>query len=566
MALVFGIDTGSWRVRVASKEGSFGRFTLRDVQEMATPAPVAGPAGGEAAPPWAEAVAAFRGNEPGWDGSERTAAWPLDEGVVRLVRLPFTDRASIARALPAEVEAQVPYDLDDMHLVTHVVDAKDNASRTLAFIAPTDGLKARIAAFAAVGSEPKQVVFDAQAIAAWASGDGAASRGVVAVVDVGHERTLIALCQNGALVGARAIAHAGAMFTAAIARATGQSEADAEALKHTLSVPAPTTVDWDDRTDGGTQPGVLDPARDIAPETALGDAVDVWAAELRAELIALEDESQLGVDDVLLVGGSARLAGLSERLAARIGVATRPASLPGGYGPECALVLGLTRIGAGEAKATDLRIGGLGYHGHADTLWNFFAASTLGAVVAAIAATALLVVQYTDGQSRLHELDDKIKSTVTTTFPDITADKLTSPSIAVALMQEKVAATTARVDALGSTISGVPPTLDMLKTLSEHMPATASARIDVKELTIAAAAVTMKAETDSYESAATIEASIQSEPRFKGAKKADEKKVGDALSFSLTIPLNQPEAATDGTGGGDGAAPDAGVAKPGGAG
>ena len=83
----------------------------------------------------------------------------------------------------------------------------------------------------------------------------------------------------------------------------------------------------------------------------------------------------------------------------------------------------------------------------------------------------------------------------------------------------------------------------LLKAIAEHVPAPSAARIDVKELNIAAGAVTMKAETDTYESAAQIEATLQQEPRFKAAKKADEKKIGDALSFTITIPLTVPDAA-----------------------
>ena len=528
MALVFGIDTGSWRVRVASKEGSFGRFTLRDVQDMPAPEPQPGSSAG-----FAEAVAAFRANEPGWDGAERAAAYPLDQGVVRLVRLPFSDKAAIARALPAEVESQVPYDLDDMQLATHIIEAKDNQSRTLAFIAPRDGLKARIEDFRLVGSEPKQLIFDAQALSVYAEG-----RGVTAVVDVGHSRTLVALCQGGHLIGARALAVAGATFTESIASATGMNIADAEALKHTLAVPDPGTVEWDDRTDAGVQR-----SGGQAPEVALGDAVDQWAAELRVELIALEDESELGVDEIVLVGGSARMPGLAARAGARVGVPTRPAVMPGGYGPECALVLGLARVAAGETKATDLRLGDFAYHGHADMLWTFFAASSVGSLDALIAAVALLTLQYTDSQGRLTELDGKIRDVVTSTFPDVAADKLTTPSMAMGIMQEKVAATAARVDALGSTVSGVPPTLDLLRQISEHVPGPSNARIDVRELNIGEGAVTMKAETDSYEMAAQIEESLKQEPRFKDAKKADEKKVGEALSFSLTIPLNAEEAA-----------------------
>lgn len=538
MALVFGIDTGSWRVRVASKEGSFGRFTLRDVQDMPAPEPQPGSSAG-----FAEAVAAFRANEPGWDSAERAAAYPLDQGVVRLVRLPFSDKAAIARALPAEVESQVPYDLDDMQVATHIIEAKDNQSRTLAFIAPREGLKARIEDFRVVGSEPKQLIFDAQALVVYAEGGG-----VTAVVDVGHTRTLVALCQSGHLIGARALAVAGAAFTESVATATGLSVGDAEALKHTLTVPDPGTVEWDDRTDAGA-PRV---AGQAPPEVALGDSVDQWAAELRAELIALEDESELGVDEIVLVGGSARMPGLAARAGARVGVPTRPAVMPGGYGPECALVLGLARVAAGETKATDLRIGAFAYHGHADMLWNFFAASSLGSAVALIAAVALLTVQYTDSQGRLAELDGKIRDVVTTTFPDVSADKLTTPSMAMGIMQEKVAATAARVEALGSTVSGVPPTLDLLRQISEHMPGPSNARIDVRELNIGEGAITLKAETDSYEMAAQIEESLKQEPRFKDAKKADEKKVGEALSFSLTIPLNVEEAAPPEAQGGEG--------------
>jgi len=69
------------------------------------------------------------------------------------------------------------------------------------------------------------------------------------------------------------------------------------------------------------------------------------------------------------------------------------------------------------------------------------------------------------------------------------------------------------------------------------MPAPGAARIDVRELTISESAVSLKAETDSYESAAKIEEALKRDDQFGEARKADEKKAGEALSFSLTIPL-----------------------------
>ena len=34
MAMVYGIDTGTWRVRVAAMEGSFRRFEIRDAAQV----------------------------------------------------------------------------------------------------------------------------------------------------------------------------------------------------------------------------------------------------------------------------------------------------------------------------------------------------------------------------------------------------------------------------------------------------------------------------------------------------------------------------------------------------
>jgi hypothetical protein len=158
-----------------------------------------------------------------------------------------------------------------------------------------------------------------------------------------------------------------------------------------------------------------------------------------------------------------------------------------------------------------------------------------------IAAVTLFTVQYVDARQRLDELDEKIAGVVTATFPDVSADRVTEPSMALAIMQEKTAATAARVEALGATVAGVPPTLDMLKAISERVPAHKEARVDVRELSIGEDAVTFKAETDSYESAAKIEESLRRDPRFENARKADEKKVGEALTFTMNIPLGAAE-------------------------
>ena len=113
--------------------------------------------------------------------------------------------------------------------------------------------------------------------------------------------------------------------------------------------------------------------------------------------------------------------------------------------------------------------------------------------------------------------------------------------MAVAVMLERALATTERLDALSATMLGEPPTLVLLKDLSTAMPRPEEARIDVKELTISENAMSIKAETDGYDSAARIEASLQRSERFKAAAKGEEKKMGDRLVFTVTVPLDDGE-------------------------
>ncbi|MFN7145754.1 MAG: pilus assembly protein PilM, partial [Myxococcota bacterium] len=480
----------------------------------------------------ADAIAALRDQEKAWEAAEKAAAFPLDGGVVRLVRLPFADKNAIARALPAEVEGHVPYDLEDMVLGTRLIDTQGNTSRTAVFIAPKDELRARIDALAEAKAEPKTLCIDADALAAYSS------RGVQVIMDVGHRRTIVVLCQNGQLLGARFVASGGADITAALAEALGVPFDRAEEVKHGMSVPpdaAEASAEWEgeDRTDAGarTAPSVAD--------DAVSRAVDAWCAEVRAELITLEDELEVGIDDLLLCGGGARLEGLGARLAARTGVPARPVLVPGGHGVEYALAVALARVAAGELKVADLRAGELAYHGHAETLWNVMGATALGGVLAAVAAATLFGVQLYDANQRLDELDARIVEVVTGSFPDIDPERLTEPSMALALMQERAGETTRKMEALGATVTGVPPTLDMLKSISDRVPKHTEARIDVRELTISENAVSFRAETDSYESAAKIEEGLRREKRFEGARKGEEKKVGEALSFTMTIPLGE---------------------------
>lgn len=524
MAQVQGIDLGAWRVRVATMDGSFRRRILRDVVEM------------DASVGTGKAIEAIAAGEPGWSTAERAAAFPLEQGAVRTVRMPFTDRATIARALPAEIESNVPYELDEMVLASRVILQDKAGSLTRAVIAPKVELRDRLALLVAAGSEPKQVVLDAEALASYSD------RGVQAVIDFGHERILMALCRGGELLAGRLIPMGGAALTQAIAEALNIPVAEAEAIKHEAAVPADRDDGWrgSEPTDGqGTRVGAQ---RVLA---ALIPVLDDQIAELRARLVAFEDEFEVGIDEVLLAGGGSQLTGVADRIATFVGVPCRSVLVPGGHPPACALAVALARVAAGEVPATDLRIGEFTFRGHAEILWNVVSYGGLATAGALLVGTLVLGVRVMQAWDEMSALDTRIVDSVNRSVPGVDPSRLSDSGMALAIVQERADAMEERVNTLGSIVGGEPPTLGMLKRLSDSLPANQVARVDVRELTLTAEALSFKAETDSYESVAKIEETLKATTTFAQAVKGEEKKSGEMLVFNMSIPLGEPEAKAD---------------------
>lgn len=530
MAVVFGIDTGSWRLRVAAMEGTFGRFVLRDVQQIEVQADPDGRVAHD------RALLAMEASDPRWAAADMVAGFPLDGAAVRLVRLPFTDRRAIDRALLAEVEAQVPYDLEEMVVVPRLIDTREGQSRTLVLIAAREAVGAWLDLLRSAKSEPERLPVDATALAAYAD------RNVQVVVDVGHRRTLLALCQNGQLLAARMVPAGGQAITEAIARAGGLETAAAEGLKHQMRLPArageAAAAEWaEERTETQARTPAGDVAIDERLRHAAREAADDWAMDVRAELIALEDELGVGIDELLFCGGGSALQGLPEVLMGATGLPGRPVVVPGGYPPECALAVALARVASGELKVPDLRVGEFAHHGEAETLWNVTAAAVGGTAFALLLGLGLFGWKYWETGKRLEAVQAEVVSLVSATFPDVDPAAIPTANDALQVTNQRVAEVAARVEALGATVAGVPPTLEMLRLLSEKVPAHGEARIDVRELTITEQALTVRAETDSYESAAKIEEALKREPTFAQARKSDEKKLGEILTFNLNIPL-----------------------------
>ena len=526
MATILGLDTGSWRTRLARMDGSFRRFVPGEQREVPTLWD-----GGH--PMISPSLVVLAEGDKSWAQADRVASFPIENGNIRLVKLPFADKKMIESTLPSEVESSVPYDLEEMVLVSRLLDAGEGRSRSLAMLARKQAVQARIDELARAHSEPRMLAFDAEVLACWST------QGTQVIVDIGHRRTVIALCQSGQFLAGRVISSGSAAWTESLTGALTGAELsweEAEQLKHQSVLPSLAEVEeGSGDTEETTVPAPVQLAKIDPRLRLLAEAVATWARDLRTTLIALEDLYETGVDGIVLGGGGSQLGGLSEHIEILLGVPVSAAQVTGG--PGFMLAVAVARAGAGEVRATDLRVGELAHHGEAELMWRVATIGAGGVALLTLMGVMWFGLQFRSAWARSAELDDQMRSTVQSVFPDIPGSALQTSSSALAMMQQRTAETARRVEVLGAVA-------ETLKQITQVLPP--DVRIDVKEFNAEPDAIMMKAETDSYDTAARIEQLIKSIPAFSQARKAEEKKVGETLQFTIMIPLGAVEAAADG--------------------
>jgi Tfp pilus assembly PilM family ATPase len=553
MAKIYGIDLGHHTVRLSEFEGSFGRLTYLDCAEMRVAQDKEAPA---------DLTTRLAALDQLFELIERHASdihvvgFPCEQASVRRIHLPFEDKEKVKQALPFEVENQVPFDLDDMLLASRTRVAASGGSSVLCGMAPQDSVSSMLDALTERGVDPKSLIIDADLLGQYAIA------GVQVVLDLGHTRTLVALCVDGRVVDVRSILVGGRDLTMAMATGFDLSFEEAERLKHSVGLDnsdevATAEVEWNDIE-------LTEPQADIpgwSDETTAGQITETdmpvpramvistiqktlmpLLTKLRATLIAMEDRHELDIDEVLLAGGGARLRGLPALFNGALGVGVRSVHVEDGVAPTYALAHAAAVLGAGNSSsALDLRVDDFAFRGNLAAIGNIIRYSILGAAALMLAGVGVFAYKTVALNAEIESLESEMADAVVSAFPDVNRDKVEDPAMAQAIMAEKSAETAARQESLAAIIPDSPPILTLWEAIAQNVPAAKEARIDVRELQISEGTIKLKAETDGFEDASKIEASLQLYPRFKEARKSDEKKVKESVRFTVTIPLESDE-------------------------
>lgn len=599
MPRLIAIDLGAHTVKVSTYRVQGRKVQFEERLQMRVPQ--------DGVPPALDtrlaALDALLGDHPELvpSGSDKVAlAMPGEHATLHRVELPFHDKAQIEKTLPFVVEGQVPFDLEDMVLGWRRLGRGPKTTEVLALLVDHDELKRWIDATAARRLDPAEVYVDVELLGHYGvragepgpaeEGDEAeempavttGQREAIAVVDVGHLRTLVTVVADGTVVHARAIDVGGHTFTRSIQSALNCSWAQAEAWKHGEPLPpdpevpskgeAPTDPGEEvDATEAPEVPSIQPEPRfepepvptrqepvfeahagggyaQLPPEAraAVDAAMGLLLAEVRSTLIEAEDRLALGIEEIRLTGGGARLKELAGFLVDDLGVPVAPCADPDGevvpVGFHVSHALAMQAVDQARTSAIDLRIGDLEFRGGTDLLRAALLYGTLGLGVFAVAALVMFAVQFRSLAVEQRDTEARIHDLIAETFPEVPRGSISSIEGAAALARQMRDDAAHRAQILARGGAGIPPTIDLLATLTQAFPPHPGTKVEVERLTITPAQISFDAETDGYASSAQVEAQLQSHPRFQSATKGQETRLGNGrVKFPITIPLGDAE-------------------------
>jgi general secretion pathway protein L len=322
---MLGLDLGARAVKAVLLESSYRGFSV--LGQAIVPLEPAG----EGEPLQARQAAALQRllAEQGWKPDGCVATVPGATLASHVITLPFTDPRRIAQTLAFEVEAQIPWELDDAAWDWEPLGVRGASTDLWVAVGPRAELGELLAVLAGAGIDPRVVSPPAAVLSAlFAPGvlareppQAGAAPACEAILDLGQGRTHLCVTLGGQLVAARTIPFGTATVARALGRDLGLPEAEAALLL--AAVPG-----------GEPLPAPLE-ALALEPrfEEALGRALVPLVREVRSSLRAWRARvGPTAVTALWLAGGLGRRPELAARLAPEIEGPVAPLALAGPAG------------------------------------------------------------------------------------------------------------------------------------------------------------------------------------------------------------------------------------------
>ncbi|PIR26390.1 MAG: hypothetical protein COX62_02210 [Deltaproteobacteria bacterium CG_4_10_14_0_2_um_filter_43_8] len=526
--IILGIDIGSYSVKIAEIERSFKSFEFVAFYERVIQY-------NDLLSPEESRAIALQGL---MDDNNITcdfcySAISAQRVSSRLVTFPFSSSKKIAQTLPFEIESYVPFDVNDLIIDHSVLWSTKEATRVIACYVQREEFKKHLHLLQHVGLEPRTVSSEALDYVSIMNLGLVPPEGAYAIIDIGHEKTNIALCSGKRLGYVRAVSIAGKSITQRIADALQISFEEAERIKIEMGR-LPNEFE-DEELDDITS----------AVQKSIKSVIDELLLHIRQTLFTFRDLESISVEGVYLSGGSSRLPGLESYLSGELKQnityvncsdfhfsKLEHAEVHRHVIPQ-ALALALKGVAAG-APDINFRQGEDAFKGDVEEIGGSLKYLVAACVLIISLALTYFSISYYHLKGESERMKRDMEEVIKQALPDAPPQAFKTQKGALSLLTSKEQQVEERKKEIES-LQGVSP-LDIFKEISQILPAREELTLDVEKISVAKDRAQFTGVTDSFESVDKIRDSLGKSPMFKNVEIGNRNKGAKGeIKFSIAL-------------------------------
>ena len=457
------------------------------------------------------------------------AALPARQLSSRRLEFPFSDARRLEQAIPFEIEAETPFELDDIVVDWNLLAGDRQHGVVAATLARNEHVGLAIQTLEDAGCEPQ--VLEAEGLVLANLAPVFALDGTHLIADIGHEKTTFCAVIDGRPALARSLPVAGKAMTESLARELGLDLEAAE--QHKLENGALGGKR------GAASPGVAAIVDRIAREAVR----TLEAAEARHGEGPVAREAKL-----TLIGGSARLDGIDTVLARRTGLSCQRLRMPADA-PHANLAEGIDPVLFGPALALALRLSGeavtrmnfrRGEFAYRQDLAAVFGRELRPTAILAAVLVGLLLASTLSGIVIQNQRAGRHRQAASELYAEAFPGRANAPANPASALRGELASAQERAEFLGL-YSGNRSALNLLAELSEAIPSDLEVRIT--EVAIDRNVIRLDVDAQGYEAADRLTTVLSETSPFEGAEVSgsvrQDRKTG-GVSFNVNIPLATP--------------------------
>lgn len=530
---ILGIDIGSYSVKVAELSRSFKSFEFTAFYERRV-------GENELLSREESQAIALQGliddHNLQWDAV--CVGFPGQLVSSRLLTFPFSSRKKIDQTIEFEIENYVPFHLEEIVLDYAVLSSSKDFSRVVALYTPKGEVAKKLSMFQGISIDPRHMCVEGVELTNLVNLGMVPPEGSFAIIDIGHEKTTVAIFQGKHLGYVRAISIAGKAVTEAIAKRLGVPADEAEKLKIEMG-----------QLGSGDQVVIDDLSRDVM--AAVKQTVDELLLHIRQTIFAYNDMENVPVEGIYLCGGSSRIPGLDSYISdflkqnvAFLNVTEfhfsrlERAEAHRHVIPQ-ALALALKEVAGPALPDVNFRRGEFAFRGDVEQLGGGLRRAGIALVVIIFLALLNFTVKYYTLKNRVEMIRDNAAQLVLQALPGTAKKAVATTSGALSVIKGKKAETADRIAKLKAAM-GLSP-LNILKEISELMPPKNEVTIDVEDISIAPDRVTLSGRTGSFETVDKIKMAMEKAENFKNVTTGNVRKgTKGEIKFDLSMEIKEP--------------------------